>query len=293
MSGVSVIIPTLNAESEIGSLLESLDHQSVKPDEILVIDSSSADDTVKKASSYERVRVSVIPQAEFDHGGTRHKAFGMTSGEFVLFLTQDAFPTDEKYIENLLAPFSDDKVALVTGRQIPKRDARRFEQLVREFNYPANSNVRTEADIQCLGIKAFFASDVCSAYRRAAYQKVGGFPRPCKTNEDMLIAARFLRAGYKVAYASNACVYHSHSLTPAEQYRRNKAVGGFLAENAEELDVPSEVGEGGRLMRAVIAQLIQENNLREILRFMLDCWARFVGNRCGRLMSQYRNKEKE
>lgn len=278
---VSVVIPTLNAEGEIGPLVESLLVQAVRPGEVLVVDSSSDDGTAAEAAA-AGARVVTIARADFDHGGTRDAAVAMTSGEYVLFLTQDAVPASEGYVGELLAPMADPLVALSAGRQLPKPGARRYVQLVQGFNYPPEPNVRDESDIERLGIKAFFASDACSCYRRSALEGIGGVPHPCATNEDMLAAARFLRSGWKVAYAAGACVYHSHNLSPAEQYRRNRAVGAFLEGHAAELGVPSEVGEGGRLVGAVSARLLREGRAGELFAFGVDCAARLLGNRAGR-----------
>ena len=74
----------------------------------------------------------------------------------------------------------------------------------------------------------------------------GGFA-PVNTNEDMLMAARSIAVGHKVAYEPSAAVYHSHNLTPGQQFRRNREVGAFLAAHAGELMGASEIGEGGRL----------------------------------------------
>lgn len=63
---------------------------------------------------------------------------------------------------------------------------------VQHYRYPAQSRVWGAEDRQALGIRAYHLSDVCSAYRRSAYEAVGGFPHPLPTNEDMLIAAAFL-----------------------------------------------------------------------------------------------------
>lgn len=278
---ISVVIPTLNAGSEICSLIRKIKGQTVVPDEIIVVDSSSRDDTVRIAQE-EGAVIKVIRQEDFDHGGTRHDAFLMTKGDFVLFLTQDAVPASNDYIENLLMPFSDPMVALVSGRQLPKTDARRFEQLVRAFNYPDTSNVRTRDDFGRYGIKTFFASDVCSAYRKSAYIACGGFERPCNTNEDMAIAAAFIRAGYKVAYAADACVYHSHNMTPRQQYDRNKQVGIFLQRHEQLFEGVSETSEGARLVKKVSVQLIHERQFGELFAFGVDCVARLLGNRAGR-----------
>lgn len=281
MRSVSVVIPTLNAADRLPGLITCIQGQSVQPNEILVVDSSSEDGTGDLARRLEGVTCRVIDRSTFNHGITRHEALLETSGEFVCFLTDDAIPASNCFLENLLVPMSDPDVALVSGRQLPKDDARRFERLVREFNYPPVSNVRTRSDLPKYGIKTFFATDVCSAYRRSAYLAVGGFGR-VNTNEDMLIAAKFINAGYKVAYAADAEVKHSHNLTPAAQFRRNREVGFFLEEHARDLSYAGEVGEGTNLVKSIASQLVKEKNIPELLAFGLDCAARFAGNRAGR-----------
>lgn len=284
MASVSMVIPTLNAAREIGALLDNLLSQTVVPVEILVVDSSSDDNTRDIVASYSEhgISLDIIERIEFNHGATRHKAFMKTVGDYVLFMTQDAVPADDCYIESLIAPLeADDSIALVSGRQLPKSDARRFEQLVRAFNYPAEPSVRGVKDLSTYGIKTFFASDVCSAYRRSAYMECGGFS-PVNTNEDMLMAAHLVAAGHKIAYEPRAAVYHSHNFTPAQQFRRNREVGTFLAAHGGELMGASEIGEGGRLVKFVSAQLLREGRLGEFAAFGFDCVARLAGNRAGR-----------
>lgn len=279
---ISVIIPTLNAEHEIETLLIALDRQSIQPNEILVVDSASDDKTIELVQKHKGVRLLQIDRQDFNHGTTRDKALRESSGDFVCFLTQDAVPVSDDYLKRLIAPMVDDSdIALVSGRQLPKADARRFEQLVRGFNYPDSPSVRSKCDLEKLGIKTFFASDACSAYRRIAYLECGGFDH-VNTNEDMLMAAKFIASGMKVAYEPHAEVFHSHNLTPAQQFARNRAVGFFLETHADDLMQASEIGEGGRLVKAVSSQLLREGNLVEFIAFGVDCCARLLGNRAGR-----------
>lgn len=279
---ISVIIPTLNAEHEIETLLIALDRQSIQPNEILVVDSASDDKTIELVQKHKGVRLLQIDRQDFNHGTTRDKALRESSGDFVCFLTQDAVPVSDDYLKRLIAPMVDDSdIALVSGRQLPKADARRFEQLVRGFNYPDWPSVRSKCDLEKLGIKTFFASDACSAYRRIAYLECGGFDH-VNTNEDMLMAAKFIASGMKVAYEPHAEVFHSHNLTPAQQFARNRAVGFFLETHADDLMHASEIGEGGRLVKAVSSQLLREGNLVEFIAFGVDCCARLLGNRAGR-----------
>lgn len=279
---ISVIIPTLNAEHEIEALLIALDRQSIQPNEILVVDSASDDKTIELIQKHKRVRLLEIDRQDFNHGTTRDMALNESSGDFVCFLTQDAVPVSDDYLKRLVAPMVEDaNIALVSGRQLPKADARRFEQLVRDFNYPDLPSVRSKCDLEEFGIKTFFASDTCSAYRRTAYLECGGFEH-VNTNEDMLMAAKFIASGMKVAYEPRAEVYHSHNLTPSQQFARNRAVGFFLETHAGDLMHASEIGEGGRLVKAVSSQLLREGNLVELIAFGVDCCARLLGNRAGR-----------
>ena len=134
---ISVVIPTLNAEKEIGSLLNILKEQTLTPFEILVVDSSSDDQTRKEVAKHPEVAFVVIDRSDFNHGLTRDMALRRTTGEFVCFLTQDARPASPSYLHCLIGPMlQNSNIALVSGRQLPKGDARRFEQLVRDFNYP-------------------------------------------------------------------------------------------------------------------------------------------------------------
>ena len=128
---ISVIVPTLNAGRQIDTLLTRLEQQTRKPDEIIVVDSSSEDIT------QEMIK--------------RHPAMLREStGDFVLFLTQDAMPSGNDYIAKIVAPFADDEVALVYGRQLPRKDARPAEALVRKYSYGDESMVITELGHQGL-----------------------------------------------------------------------------------------------------------------------------------------------
>lgn len=278
---VSVIIPTLNAGSMIDTLITRLEHQNRVPDEIIVVDSSSDDDTQELVKKHSNVKLLVIDRKDFNHGGTRDYAFRKSTGEFVLFLTQDAMPKDNTYIEQILAPFADERIALVYGRQLPRQDARPAERLVREYSYGSESFVVTAADVPKLGIKAFHATDVCAAYRRTAYLEVGGFDNPVLTNEDMFIAARFLRAGWKIAYEATAEVVHSHNFTFQQQYKRNYIQGVEIEKHKDILGDAALTGEGLSMVTYTVRNLLTSGHLVEAGRFIIECGYRYIGNRRG------------
>ncbi len=279
---VSVIIPALNAEKELPALLHALSEQTLQAEEILVTDSESADRTVQIAEATGRVRVIPVRRKDFDHGGTRDLALRASRGDTVVFLTQDAVPADRHFLENLIRPLEQEGVAVSTGRQLPKADASPLEKQVRTFNYPAKSHIRSAEDVKTMGIKAFFCSDVCAAYNRRIYLELGGFEHPLKTNEDMFFAAEAIRNGYRVAYAADAQVLHSHNLTLREQYRRNRIQGYEIERHRSLLGDVSQFSEGWKLVRFVSAGLLKQGRLISFIHFGLDCFARLLGSRAGR-----------
>ena len=286
---VSVIIPTLNAGKELPVLLNELHKQRHLVDEIIVVDSASTDDTNDICREDETVTLMAIEREDFDHGRTRDMALKQAAGEIVVFMTQDAVPANDCFIGNLIAPLSEPQVAVSTGRQLPKADATKMEHLVRSFNYPERSHVRSGEDIEAMGIKAFFTSDVCAAYRKDIYCSLGGFCYPVKTNEDMFYAATALKHGYKVAYAADALVYHSHNYTLREQYKRNYTQGYEIEKHRNLIGDVSQESEGVNLVKYVSKGLLKHGHVISFIHFGLDCCARYLGNRNGR--RSYRNVE--
>lgn len=279
---ISVIIPTLNATGTLKQVLDALEHQIVEPEEIVIVDSESDDSTIAIAKAMSKVRILTIQRKEFDHGRTRDFALRTCDSDYVLFLTQDAIPANEHYIENIIKPFDDKKVIGVSGRQLPKPNARDYEALIRKYNYPATSNVRTAEDIEKMGIKAFFFSDSCSAIRKDKYLEIGGFDYPIKTDEDLFFAAKALKAGYKIAYAADATVYHSHNFTLKEQYRRNYIQGVEFKSHKEILNGVSLESEGMKMVSTITKELLRKGKVLSTVEFYLDCAARYLGSRAGR-----------
>ena len=278
---VSVIIPTLNAADELPLLLDSLRAQTRPPDEIIVVDSQSADGSAALARA-AGATVLEIARSEFDHGGTRDSALRQSCGDVVIFMTQDALPTDAQAVERLLAPFSDPRVAAIGGRQIARESASAYEKLTRAHNYPQESRVWDAQAIARMGVRAFMISDVFAAYRRDAYLAAGGFDHPILTNEDMLMVQKLLDAGHRIAYAGDARVLHSHNFTLRQQFRRNYIVGRTMERYRARFSGVQELGTGTKLAADVLAKLLRRGQVIDAARFALDCAARLLGNRLGK-----------
>ena len=170
---------------------------------------------------WDRVEVYHLAKEEFDHGGTRDRGVRMSTADLVVCMTQDAMPADETLIEELVKPFDDPEVWAAYARQLPNEDCREVEKYTRSFNYPEQSMVKTKEDLDRLGIKTFFCSNVCAAWRRKKYLELGGFVKHTIFNEDMILAGTMIKQGGKIAYCAKAKVIHSHNYSAFQQFHRN------------------------------------------------------------------------
>ncbi len=247
---VSIIVPALNPGGNLLELREALARQRLRPLEVVIVDSASTDGSPEQWEA-AGFRVFRINRADFDHGGTRNLGARQAQGSVLVFMTQDAVPADECWLEKLISPIASGEVVATFARQIPKEDAGPLERFARGFNYPAKSRVKKLADVSELGYKAFFFSNVCSAVRADVFWEVGGFPEGVILNEDVLLCAKLLRAGYEVKYEAEARVCHSHNYGLLQQFKRNFDIGTSVAQAGSALEGARTGGEG---LRFVVGQ---------------------------------------
>ncbi|MGC2061610.1 MAG: glycosyltransferase [Thermodesulfovibrionales bacterium] len=260
---ISVIIPTYNAAKHLEKLLESLRQQTL-PSEIIVIDSSSTDSTPKIAEQFGAT-VKVIDKGAFDHGGTRTLAGKMAGGNILVYLTQDALPVASTSLEKLVRPLTDRTVGAVYGRQLPRPEASVFGTHLRLFNYPDVSYIRSLTDKKTYGIKTPFLSNSFAAYRKSCLEEICWFNERLIMGEDTCAGARLLMAGYTIAYAADAAVYHSHDYTAMQEMRRYFDIGVFhRSEDWIISEFGSAGGEGMAYLKSAITYLA-ENRKYELL----------------------------
>lgn len=271
-----LVCPTLNPGDMFEDWLNAFNSQKQKPGAALIIDSASNDGSIEDAKKYG-FRIQEIDRNQFSHGGTRQKVVTENEGyEYLIFLTQDAVLSDSGALSKLLSAFEDPEVAAVCGRQLPRKDAGPVEAHARLYNYPATTDIRSIKDAGRLGLKAAFLSNSFAAYRRDTLMRAGGFPKDVIFGEDMYAAANLLLAGYKVAYAAEACVYHSHNYTLLQEFERYFDMGVF---HARDPWIRREFGEAdGEGLKFVVSELkflsrhafwrIPESLLRTVLKYI-------------------------
>ncbi|WP_456397491.1 glycosyltransferase family 2 protein [Desulfurobacterium sp.] len=279
---ISVIIPTYNAEKYIGKLLDSLNCQTVRPEEIIVIDSSSKDQTVEIAFS-KGARVISIPKETFDHGGTRTLAGRKAKGDILVYFTQDAIPVNNRAIEFLTLPLKRDKeIAATYGRQIPYDKTDLFGKHLRLFNYPEKSFEKSLEDSKVMGFKVAFLSNSFAAYKRDSLESIGWFPEGVIFGEDSIVAAQLLLRGYKIRYVAEAKVYHSHSYSVVQEFRRYFDIGVFHKTQSWMLDTfgrPEK--EGLKYVKSELKFLLNHGAFYLLPKFFLKNFAKYVGYKMG------------
>jgi len=280
---VSVIVPTLNASSSWFRFVQALKEQQVPPSRILIIDSSS-DDRTAELAKHEGFRLREIERNAFNHGGTRQWAADLEpNAEIIVCLTQDAILANSTSLRNLISTFDDPSIGAAFGRQLPRPGAGPIESHARLFNYPGQSGVRALTDRELLGFKAIFISNSFAAYRSSALKAVGGFPTNTIFGEDTVVAGRLLLSGWKIAYAADALVYHSHRYTWSQEFQRYFDIGVLHARESWLLKEFGQTGSEGR--RFVLSELrfLWPRHVALIPSAIIHTAAKFVGYRLGRM----------
>ncbi len=302
---IDVIIPVYRPGEDLVALLNRLYAQTVEIHKIILVEtldkeektsmeeetsaegaeSMESETSAEEAETslllhlqkkYKKIELYSVKKEDFDHGMTRRMAVEKSDADIFVMMTQDALPADRKLIEKLTAPLTGD-IAVSYARQLPRKNCRAIERFTRRFNYPEESLLKGKENLQVLGIKTYFCSDVCAAYRREIYEKLGGFAEKAIFNEDMLFAAKAVEAGYKIMYAAEARVLHSHNYSISQQFRRNFDLGVSQAEHPEVFKkIPSEK-EGGRMVKETTEYLFTTGKVFLIPYFYLQCMGKYAG----------------
>ena len=224
---VSIVLPTRNAGELLEEVLTQVRSQRTERAlEIVAFDSGSTDGTVERLRRHG-ARVTEIPASEFNHGLTRNQAIASSRGALIVLLTQDAVPANDGWLEALLAPFEDEDVAGVYCRQIPRDDAdvltkRHLDSWItgslerRVQRMPDRTSYLRLHPMERYRLCAF--DDVCSAVRRAAWERV-----PYEWayfGEDLDWGKKVLEAGWSIVFEPAAAVVHSHDRSVWYEYRR-------------------------------------------------------------------------
>lgn len=228
MASVSVVIPVKNEALKIKACIDGILSQTVKVDEIIVIDSGSTDGTIDILKSYEKVKLIEISGKDFNHGMTRNLGVSHVTSEYVVLTVGDARAYNDCWIEGMLAGFTDNEVAAVCGKQVVPPDG---DKNPVDWYRPVGTGNITRYQYSDGAFDALSADekktvcgwdDVTAMYRTNVLKELPF--RKTSYSEDALWAMDALKAGYAIAYSPEAMVYHYHFENPEYTYKRTFTV---------------------------------------------------------------------
>lgn len=222
---VSIVFLTYNGMSEhFQETLEMVQQQKIDGDiEIIAIDSGSSDGTINFIENQSEISLYKIPKSDFGHGKTRQMGAHLAHGELVVFLTQDATPAHDKWLENLVKKIeSDNRLMAVCSRVLPRDDA----MAIRKYGIMAEW-CASEEDSVVFGKDAadYRIHDISTIYRRD-FLLEHHFD-DVSFGEDVLIAKKILENGFAYGFAGQSVVRHSHDYAIKKTYKRNIEDGKF------------------------------------------------------------------
>jgi rhamnosyltransferase len=226
---VTLILLTLNGGPVLAETLAALSRQQLADPggqaisvEWLAIDSGSCDGTLETLRRYP-LRLHQIPPAEFGHGRTRNLAASLARGEWLIYLSQDAVPADERWLLNLTRHLREPAVAAAFGRQLPPRQVGPIETYFLEQTYPPRAFRHVPTPVvpgARPNLERIFFSNVNAALKKSVWAKCP-FPEDLVMSEDQAFARAALAAGFSLVYDPEAAVIHGHTYTLPQLFRRN------------------------------------------------------------------------
>jgi len=209
---VSIVIRCYNEEEHIGRLLSGIAQQEHVDREIIVVDSGSTDATLSIVSAFPASIVHITPD-RFSFGRSLNMGCAASTGEVIVLASAHVYPLYRDWLTQLLAPFADDRVACIYGRQCGDERTRYSEHQVFARWFPEHSDPDQQHT---------FCNNANAAIRRAVWESTP-YDETLTGLEDIDWVRRVMKKGWKLTYCAGAIVAHIHDETSAmirNRYRR-------------------------------------------------------------------------
>lgn len=205
----SLVIRAYNESQHLPRLLEGLARQTIRDVEVILVDSGSTDSTASIAESCGARVVSIHPD-EFTFGRSLNRGVEAATREFVVIASAHVYPVYPDWLESLLRPFEDDKVALTYGKQRGPETAKFSEQQIYHQWYPDHSMPRQPTA---------FCNNANAAIRKSLWEK-NPYDEALTGLEDLAWAKWAKEQGHEIAYVAEAEIVHIHNETPRGVFNR-------------------------------------------------------------------------
>lgn len=194
---ISLITTVYNEAAEIEIFLRALENQTRQPDEIIIADGGSTDATVAKIREFAKtsqlpLKVLALKKANISEG--RNAAIKQARGDVIA--VTDAGAVTKDWLAKITAPFQDQKVDVVAGwYKVTYTNS--FEEAFMLTVVPSVRQVSSET---------VSPSSRSIAFRKAAWERVGGYPENLKRWGEDTKFNDLLRANGAVFFFEPAAV---------------------------------------------------------------------------------------
>ena len=180
---ICLVITVLNEAYHIHRLFDSVLLQTRLPDEIIVCDAGSKDNTVTILSKYSNklpLRILVYDGANISTG--RNVAIEAAQSE-IIAVTDAGVTLSPSWLENLTSSFTDEKIMHVAGFFNTDSDTT-FEKAMGATVLPLIDDIRS---------KQFLPSSRSVAFRKSVWKQVGGYPNWLDYSEDVVFDQEIIK----------------------------------------------------------------------------------------------------
>ncbi len=196
----SIVVRAYNEAKYLPALFEALKRQSYRKFSVLLVDSGSIDGSREIAVRYG-YRVIRIRSQDFSFGYSLNVGIRAAAGRFIAIVSAHTIPCDEFWLERLIGPLSEEKVAMVYGRQCGVA-ASKFSEC-EDFR-------RTFGDVRLVRRHDdYFANNANSAIRKELWHS-RAFDETLPGLEDIQWARYWTERGYEIVYEPHAALHHVH-----------------------------------------------------------------------------------
>jgi len=239
---VSVIIPTKNAGKDFPILMKTLNAQrGFEKVEVVIVDSGSTDETLETAKLLDATVVNIEPE-NFSHSGARNLGAEAASGDYLMFMVQDALPPNDTWLATMYMTLIENDLTAVSCAEMPREDADLFYRQ-NSWNYYNFLGVNNADRIFSLPKSQDYVSlrqngqlsDLANLIPRDLFLQYG---YRLNYAEDLDLGIRLIKDGHKLAFLGSSRVIHSHNRTPYYFLKRGFVDNLFLTDIFDDFVIP-------------------------------------------------------
>lgn len=225
---ISIIIINWNGRGLLENCLQALEHQTLRPLEIIVVDNASTDDSVAWLQTQHPTVKLICNERNLGFAAANNQGWRVARGEAIALLNNDAWP-EPTWLAHLVAPLTTDaRLGMVASKMVFAHQPNLINSVgigIDRCGVVWDEGGGQGADEFLEPAEIFGPCAGAGLYRRALLDDVGLFDEDFFAYlEDVDLAWRARWRGWRAGYAPTAIVHHVHSAS----FQEGSALKTFL-----------------------------------------------------------------